>query len=466
VSLARRPSAEFAGTGLLVAAVVGSGIAAARLSPQDVGLQLLENAIATALALGALILTFGPVSGAHLNPVVSTVDWWLGRRTGTGLTGSQLGGYIAAQTLGAIGGAVLADLMFGLPAVAWSHTRRSGGHLWLAETVATAGLVLLVVAVARSGRTPAAPAAVGAYIGAAYWWTSSTSFANPAVTVGRMFSDTFAGVAPGSVPAFVVAQLVGGVLAAAAIAWWDPDACRAADDVVVPHTEQKALPDDHHAGFRVCTQSSRRWPTRTPTRCSTSTGVASPPAMPPSRPNHPPGPSSPPSACPSTALAATTASGATWSSSNAAAPPSPDQRSVRVSDKPGVLFVCVHNAGRSQMAAGWLRHLAGDSVEVRSAGSEPAEQINPIAVQAMAEVGIDITAEEPKKLDYATAQDSDVIVTMGCGDTCPVFPGKRYEDWQLTDPAGQPIDVVRTVRDQIRGRVEQLLAALAITPHS
>ena len=131
-----------------------------------------------------------------------------------------------------------------------------------------------------------------------------------------------------------------------------------------------------------------------------------------------------------------------------------------MTDKPTVLFVCVHNAGRSQMAAGWLRHLAGDRVEVRSAGSEPADRINPVAVEAMREVGIDITAEEPKKLDYAIAGDSDVIITMGCGDTCPVFPGKRYEDWQLTDPAGQPIEVVRTVRDDIRARVEKLIADL------
>jgi arsenate reductase (thioredoxin) len=129
-----------------------------------------------------------------------------------------------------------------------------------------------------------------------------------------------------------------------------------------------------------------------------------------------------------------------------------------------VLFVCVHNAGRSQMAAGWLRHLAGDAVEVRSAGSEPADQINPVAVEAMREIGIDITAEQPKKLDYATAQAGDVIVTMGCGDTCPVFPGKRYEDWVLTDPAGQPIELVRAVRDDIRARVEKLLAEL--NPHT
>jgi arsenate reductase len=116
------------------------------------------------------------------------------------------------------------------------------------------------------------------------------------------------------------------------------------------------------------------------------------------------------------------------------------------------------------MAAGWLRHLAGDAVEVRSAGSEPADQINPVAVEAMREVGIDITGEQPKRLDYATTQDSDVIITMGCGDTCPVFPGKRYEAWELTDPAGQPLEVVRAVRDDVRARVERLLADLSVTP--
>ena len=131
-----------------------------------------------------------------------------------------------------------------------------------------------------------------------------------------------------------------------------------------------------------------------------------------------------------------------------------------MSIKPTVLFVCVHNAGRSQMAAGWLRHLAGDAVTVRSAGSEPADQINPVAVQAMAEVGIDITTGTPRKLDWDLAQQSDVIVTMGCGDACPVLPGKRYEDWKLTDPAGQPIEVVRQVRDEIRQHVDQLIVEL------
>ncbi|MEV0131746.1 arsenate reductase ArsC [Dactylosporangium sp. NPDC050688] len=133
-----------------------------------------------------------------------------------------------------------------------------------------------------------------------------------------------------------------------------------------------------------------------------------------------------------------------------------------MSDKPSVLFVCVHNAGRSQMAAGWLRHLAGDTVEVRSAGSEPATQINPAAVEAMREVGIDITANTPRKLDYETAESSDVLITMGCGDVCPVFPGKRYLDWKLDDPAGQGIDAVRPIRDAIRARVEQLLTELPV----
>ncbi|MET9311767.1 arsenate reductase ArsC [Kribbella sp. NPDC003505] len=130
--------------------------------------------------------------------------------------------------------------------------------------------------------------------------------------------------------------------------------------------------------------------------------------------------------------------------------------------KPVVLFVCVHNAGRSQMAAGWLRQLAGDAVDVRSAGSAPKDEINPVAVEAMREVGIDITGNVPQLLEYDTAKGSDVIVTMGCGDACPVFPGKRYEDWELTDPAGQPIEVVRQVRDEIRARIEKLLTELQV----
>jgi glycerol uptake facilitator-like aquaporin len=229
----RRLLAEFAGTALLVTAVVGSGIMAATLSPDDIGLQLLQNSVATAFALGALILTFGPISGAHFNPVVSAADWLLGRSSRTGLTATQLAGYVVAQIAGAIAGSVLANLMFDLAAVTWSTKTRTGANLWLGEVVATAGLVLLIFALARSGRSLVAPAAVGAYIGAAYWFTSSTSFANPAVTIGRAFTDTFAGIAPASVPAFIVAQVVGAAIGVGLLVALYPHVGRAADRVVV-----------------------------------------------------------------------------------------------------------------------------------------------------------------------------------------------------------------------------------------
>ena len=239
-SLWRRALAEGLGTGLLVTVVVGSGIAAAKLSPNDTGLQLLENSFATALGLAVLILMFGPVSGAHFNPVVSLVDWWLGQRSGGGLSARDLAAYLPAQIGGGVMGAILANLMYGETAVSWSTTHRSGGHLYIGETVATAGLIMLIFALARTGRAASAPAAVGAYIGAAYWFTSSTSFANPAVTIGRAFSDTFAGIAPSSVPGFIAFQILGAILGTAAIAVLYPDAGKAADDVVTPHTETTA----------------------------------------------------------------------------------------------------------------------------------------------------------------------------------------------------------------------------------
>lgn len=238
----RRTVAEALGTGLLVTVVIGSGIAAANLSPSDVGLQLLENAFATALGLAVLILVLGPVSGAHFNPAVSVTDWWLGKRSGTGLTGHDLAAYIPAQIIGGIAGAILANLMYGGTAVSWSTTHRSAGHLYIGETVATAGLILLIFALAWSGRAHLAPLAVGAYIGSAYWFTSSTSFANPAVTIGRAFSDTFAGIAPSSVPGFIAFQAFGAILGAALVAVLYPNAGEAADDVVTPHT------DTNHTG--------------------------------------------------------------------------------------------------------------------------------------------------------------------------------------------------------------------------
>jgi arsenate reductase len=349
----RRAFAEFVGTGLLVAVVIGSGIMAAQLSPGDVGLELAENAAATAAGLAVIILLVGPVSGAHLNPVVSLVDWALGGRRG----GRDLAAYVAAQVTGGIGGAVLANLMFALPPVTISQHDRTGGHLWLGEVVATAGLVALVFALARSGRAHLGAAAVGAYIGAAYWFTSATSFANPAVTIARGLSDSFAGIAPASVPPFVLAQLVGAALGGGLVL------------ALYPSTQ-----------------------------------------------------------------------------------------GVTVSE---VLFVCVHNAGRSQMAAALLQHHAQGRVTVRSAGSAPTESINPAVVEVMAELGMDLSREFPKPLTDDGVRAADVVITMGCGDACPVYPGKRYLDWKLDDPAGKPVDQVRPIRDEIDRRVRALLIELS-----
>ncbi len=235
--LARRALAEFVGTALLVTVVVGSGIAASRLSPDDVGLQLLENSLVTALGLGVLILAFGPVSGGHFNPVVSAADWLLGRRSGAGLSGADCLVYTVVQTVGAIGGAILADAMFDVDLVNFSGTERSDANLLLGEVVATGGLVFLIFSLVRSGRASLAPAAVGSYIGAAYWFTSSTSFANPAVTIGRAFTDTFAGIDPTSVPGFIAAQVVGGILGLALLVALYPHADAGVEDAVVPRLD-------------------------------------------------------------------------------------------------------------------------------------------------------------------------------------------------------------------------------------
>jgi glycerol uptake facilitator-like aquaporin len=231
----RRLLAEFTGTALLVTVVVGSGIAAAQLSPGDVGLQLLENSVATALGLAVLILLFGPASGAHFNPVISAADWLLGRRWGTGLRARDAIAYVAAQTAGGIFGALLANAMFDRRVVEIATKDRTTSGHFVGEVVATAGLVALVFTLARTQRAGLSAAAVGAYIGAAYWFTSSTSFANPAVTVGRIFSDSFAGIAPGSVPGFIAAQIVGALAGLALVVALYPDAARTADDAVIPH---------------------------------------------------------------------------------------------------------------------------------------------------------------------------------------------------------------------------------------
>ncbi len=227
--LRRQCVAEFVGTALLVATVVGSGIAAQRLSPNDTGLELLENALATGGGLVAIIRAIGPISGAHLNPVVSLAD-----AVFQGLPWRSVPGYVVAQVLGAIGGAILANAMFADAAVSIAGHVRTGGNLWLAEIVATMGLLLTIFGAVRSGRAEVAPFAVGAYITAAYWFTSSTSFANPAVTIGRMFSDSFAGIAPSSAPGFIASQLIGGLVAVVLIRYLSPGIARHSDDVVVP----------------------------------------------------------------------------------------------------------------------------------------------------------------------------------------------------------------------------------------
>jgi len=202
--LSRRAAAEFIGTAFLVIAVVGSGVMASRLSPHDAGLQLLQNSLATGAALVALIVALQPVS-ASFNPVVTLVERALGM-----IDNTTAAGLIAAQVLGGLAGTVAANLMFGLDAVTFSTHQRSGPALWLAEVIATVGLLVVVFGTVRSGRADRVAFAVGGYITAAYWFTSSTSFANPAVTIARTVTDTFAGIAPPSAPAFILAQLLGG----------------------------------------------------------------------------------------------------------------------------------------------------------------------------------------------------------------------------------------------------------------
>jgi glycerol uptake facilitator-like aquaporin len=235
-ALWRRLVGELIGSAFLAAVVIGSGIAAQRLSPHNPGLELLENALVTAAGLYAAIEMVGSVSGAHFNPVVSLVDAAFG-----GLRWRDAAAYVPAQVAGCIGGAVVANLMFSRGAISIStHHRASGSH-FLSEVVATLGLMLVIFGLTRSGRGHRSPAAVGAYIGAAYFFTSSTSFANPAITIGRMFSNTFAGIAPSSVPTFIGAQAVGGLVAIAVIRALYPGVTPAeASDIVVPHSVERS----------------------------------------------------------------------------------------------------------------------------------------------------------------------------------------------------------------------------------
>jgi len=249
VVLWRRLVAELLGSAFLAALVIGSGIAAQHLSPGNVGLELFENAAATAVGLFAIILMFGPVSGAHLNPVVSLVDAAFG-----GLRWRDAFAYLPAQAAGCVAGAIVANLMFSHAAIEISTKHRASGAHFLSEIVATLGLVLVIFSLARSNRSRMAPAAVGAYIGAAYWFTSSTSFANPAITLGRMYSNTFAGIAPSSAPQFVAAQLIGGALAFVVIRALYPGVTTGeAADIIFPHLRASTDPETELGAHRLRT---------------------------------------------------------------------------------------------------------------------------------------------------------------------------------------------------------------------
>jgi arsenate reductase len=357
--LLRKAFAELLGSALLAATVVGSGIAAQRLSPNDIGLELLENSLITGAALIALILAFGPVSAAF-NPVVT-----LAERVFGAISNREAGVFIAAQIAGCCLGTILANLMFDLNPVTLSTHHRDTGGLWLGEIVATFGLLVVIFGVVRAGRGGVVAFAVGGYITAAYWFTSSTSFANPAISIGRMLSNSFAGIAPSSVPMFVLMQLLGGALALGAVIVLYPNASQVADEGPVMTT-------------------------------------------------------------------------------------------------PVILFACVHNGGRSLAAKVLTQHYAGTGADVRSAGSEPGSSLNPAVVEVLHERGLSTDGEAPKLLTFEGVQEADIVITMGCGETCPLFPGKRYEDWELEDPKGKDLDTVRRIVSEIDDRIQALLADLGV----
>jgi glycerol uptake facilitator-like aquaporin len=348
-SLARTLVAEFIGTALLLAAVVGSGIMAERLT-SDTAVALLANAIATGAALVALILTFAPVSGAHFNPVVTLSAAW--QRL---VPWRSVPSVVGAQVIGGIAGVLLAHVMFEAPLISASQHVRAGPAQLVSEVVATFGLIAVIWSCARN-RPDTAPFAVAAYIVAAYWFTASTSFANPAVTLARCLTDTFAGIRPADVPGFIGAQVVGGAAATLVFGWLSP--------------------------------------------------LATP----------------------------------------------------RPSSLRKFIFACVHSAGRSQMAAAFFNAMADpERACAVAAGTEPAQRVHPEVVDVMREVGIDVSGAKPQRLTDELARSGSMLVTMGCGEACPVVPGLRRDDWALPDPKGQDPEAIRKIRNEIRERVRALI---------
>jgi glycerol uptake facilitator-like aquaporin/protein-tyrosine-phosphatase len=360
--LRRRVTAEFFGTLFLVATVIGSGVMAERLAGANVALALLANTIATGAILVALIFTFGAVSGAHFNPAVTVAD-----ALEHGMPWREVPVYIVAQCSGGLTGTVVAHLMFRLPLLSFSRHARSGGAQVFSEFVATFGLLAVIWGCSRV-RANSVPFAVGAYITAAYWFTSSTSFANPAVTMARAVSDTFAGIRPIDVPLFIAAQIGGSIAATVLIRWLIPSLPETAEDILLPHQSEQELKT--------------------------------------------------------------------------------------------YLFACVHNAGRSQMAAALFNLYADRSGCLAiSAGTDPADHVHPQVVQVMREIGVDLSSVSPQKLTPNLAKTASVLVTMGCGEACPFVPNLRTIDWALPDPKGQSLEAVRAIRDEIHDRVKELICS-------
>lgn len=359
-SLRRRVTAELVGTLFLVATVIGSGIMAERLAGANVALALLANTIATGAILVALIFTFGAISGAHFNPAVTVAD-----ALEHGMPWREVPAYVLAQCSGGLAGAAVAHLMFGLPLFSLSRHARSGAAQVFSEFVATFGLLAVIWGCSRV-RANSVPFAVGAYITAAYWFTSSTSFANPAVTIARAVSDTFAGIRPIDAPFFIAAQTCGAIAATFLVRWLIPSLPETAERILLPHETSNHLKT--------------------------------------------------------------------------------------------YLFACVHNAGRSQMAAALFNLYADRSGCLAiSAGTQPADHIHPEVMQAMREIGVDLTSARPQHLTRELAESASVLVTMGCGESCPFVPNLRTIDWALADPKGQPLEAVRTIRDEIHDRVKELI---------